>query len=143
METVLVSLLVGRAEPYVTDRTDIVAEVGDRVVAVGRLHIRHVACRERVGNLGCTHLVGDGQATALIVRENLCNSVFQCGETAVGTADTGIDEVLTERKALLGLIVEASLLYQSHTTGIFATIPGTLQLERALLEQGADGLSIR
>ena len=59
METILVGCLVGRTQPYVTDRTDIITEVSDGVVAVGRLHVRHVTSREGVGNLSCTHLIGN------------------------------------------------------------------------------------
>ena len=50
---------VGGTVPHVADGADIILEVADGVVAVGRLDIRDVAGREGIGNLGCPHLVGN------------------------------------------------------------------------------------
>ena len=45
--------------PQVLDRTDVVLEVGDRVVAIWRLYVADITSLEWVGNLGCTYLVRD------------------------------------------------------------------------------------
>ena len=77
IEILTISTAASAAIPHVADGADVVLEVRDGIVAVRRLHIEDVAGRERIGNLGSAHLVGNGSGRTLVVRENLSNSILQ------------------------------------------------------------------
>ena len=66
--------------PQVLDRTDVVLEVGDRVVAIWRLYVADITCLEWVGNLGCTYLVRDTPSRTFLHREKLLNGCLQRSE---------------------------------------------------------------
>ena len=74
VETVFVGCLVSRTQPNVADRTDVVAEIGNRVVTIRRLYIRYVTSRERISNLRSTYFVGNTYTATLIVGKNLSDS---------------------------------------------------------------------
>ena len=142
METVCVCRLIRRTKPDVTNRTDVVTEVRDRVIAVGRLHIRHVTIGEWVGNLCRTYLVADTYARTLIVGKNLCDGGLQGSEGTLASTHTGLLQVVTEGETVGSGVFETGSLHRSQTAGVGTAIPSHLQLESAVLQECTNGLCV-
>ena len=113
--------------PQVLDRTDVVLEVGDRVVAIWRLYVADITCLEWVGNLGCTYLVRDTPARTFLHREKLLNGCLQRSELT-NRSVACILQVGCVRLVLVCQVLKTCCLYCCEARCVRILRPCNLQL---------------